>query len=43
VGRVATLGLSVDHRVVDGKVAADFLSELTDFLENAQNKLISYY
>lgn len=43
VGRVATLGLSVDHRVIDGKVAADFLSELTEFLENAQSKLISYY
>jgi 2-oxoisovalerate dehydrogenase E1 component len=43
VGRVATLGLSVDHRVVDGKVAAGFLSELTDFLENAPQKIISYY
>jgi pyruvate dehydrogenase E2 component (dihydrolipoamide acetyltransferase) len=43
VGRLATLGLSVDHRVIDGKVAADFLSELTEFLENAQSRLISYY
>jgi 2-oxoisovalerate dehydrogenase E1 component len=43
VGRVATLGLSVDHRVIDGKVAAEFLSELTEFLENASQKLISYY
>jgi pyruvate dehydrogenase E2 component (dihydrolipoamide acetyltransferase) len=43
VCRLATLGLSVDHRVIDGKVAADFLSELTEFLENAQSRLISYY
>ena len=43
VGQVATLGLSVDHRVIDGKVAAGFLSELTEFLENAPQKLISFY
>lgn len=41
IGRKATLGLSVDHRVIDGKVAADFLTELVEFLENPKDKLIS--
>ncbi len=32
--KVATLGLSVDHRIVDGAMAADFLDSLKDKLEN---------
>ena len=43
IGRVATFGLSVDHRVIDGKVAADFLSRLKDLLENAKQRLMMYY
>ncbi len=42
IHRMATLGVSVDHRIIDGTMAADFLSELTDFLENAGEKLIAY-
>jgi len=42
-GRMATFGLSVDHRVIDGKVAADFLSRLKDLLENAKHRLMLYY
>ncbi len=33
VKRVATLGLSVDHRIIDGAVAADFLQNLKRKLE----------
>jgi len=32
---VATFGLSVDHRIIDGAVAADFLQHLKSKLENA--------
>jgi pyruvate dehydrogenase E2 component (dihydrolipoamide acetyltransferase) len=32
--QIATLGLSVDHRIVDGVVAADFLHHLKPMLEN---------
>jgi pyruvate dehydrogenase E2 component (dihydrolipoamide acetyltransferase) len=32
--QIATLGLSVDHRIVDGVVAADFLQHLKQMLEN---------
>ncbi|MBU2054980.1 MAG: 2-oxo acid dehydrogenase subunit E2 [Proteobacteria bacterium] len=32
--KIVTLGLSVDHRIVDGKVAADFLQNLKRRLEN---------
>ena len=32
--KVVTLGLSVDHRIVDGKVAADFLQNLKRRMEN---------
>ncbi len=31
---VTTLGLSVDHRIVDGSMASDFLQRLKDKLEN---------
>ena len=43
IGRMATFGLTVDHRVIDGKVAADFLSRLKEFMENAQQQLMRYY
>lgn len=34
VGRVMTLTLSVDHRVVDGALAAQFMGKLKELLEN---------
>ena len=32
-GRVMTMTLSVDHRVIDGMVAAQFLARLKEILE----------
>jgi pyruvate/2-oxoglutarate dehydrogenase complex dihydrolipoamide acyltransferase (E2) component len=31
--RIATLGLSVDHRIIDGTLAAEFLQALKAYLE----------
>ena len=38
-GRVMTLTLSVDHRVVDGLLAAEFLGRLKGILENPSEEL----
>ncbi|UCF92431.1 MAG: 2-oxo acid dehydrogenase subunit E2 [Desulfobacterales bacterium] len=40
VGRTAVFGLAVDHRVVDGAVAAAFLTELKKTLENTGQLLL---
>jgi pyruvate dehydrogenase E2 component (dihydrolipoamide acetyltransferase) len=34
VGERMTIGLSADHRVVDGAVAAQYLAQLRQLLEN---------
>ena len=36
IGTVTTLGLSVDHRVLDGVKAAQFLGEIRRLLENPE-------
>jgi len=39
-GRVMTMTLSADHRIVDGLVASKFLGRLKEILENASEELI---
>ena len=34
IGKTMTIGLNMDHRVVDGATGAKFLTELTDRLEH---------
>ena len=36
-GETITLGLSCDHRLVDGALAADFLKMLATHLENSRH------
>jgi pyruvate dehydrogenase E2 component (dihydrolipoamide acetyltransferase) len=38
-GRVMTMTLSVDHRVVDGALAAQFMARLKDLLETPEKLL----
>jgi 2-oxoisovalerate dehydrogenase E1 component len=40
VGKCAVFGLSVDHRIADGVNAAEFLTDLKDFLENMPQRLL---
>jgi pyruvate dehydrogenase E2 component (dihydrolipoamide acetyltransferase) len=40
VGKIAVLGLSVDHRIADGVTAAAFLTDLKDFIENLPKRLL---
>jgi len=38
-GRVMTMTLSADHRVVDGLLAAKFIARLKEILENPSEEL----
>ncbi len=40
IGKVAVFGISVDHRIVDGAMAAGFLTELKRILENTSQMLL---
>lgn len=40
VGKCAVFGLAVDHRIADGVNAAQFLTDLKDFLENMPQRLL---
>jgi pyruvate dehydrogenase E2 component (dihydrolipoamide acetyltransferase) len=40
VGRTLTLGLSCDHRLVDGAMGASFLGTLSNNLENPSCMLV---
>jgi len=40
VGQTLTLGLSCDHRLVDGAVGASFLNSLANNLENPACMLV---
>ena len=40
--KVATLGLGVDHRIIDGAVAADFLQSLKRKLEQPLFTFLTY-
>jgi len=39
-GRVMTMTLSSDHRIVDGVIAAQFLGRLKEILENPEEELV---
>jgi pyruvate dehydrogenase E2 component (dihydrolipoamide acetyltransferase) len=42
IRQVTTLGLSFDHRIIDGELGSKFLRDIGDFLNDPESALLSW-